>query len=79
MSQNRTSLIVTFVEPYLSLVSSRGFVVCPTDMIRRPSGVTATQFSLGFIDSARGVPCASGILRRSRPSSMRQMKSVASP
>ena len=47
-------------------------------MIRRPSGVTATQFSLGFIDCGSGLPCAPGIVPRSRPSSMRQTKIVAS-
>ena len=48
-------------------------------MIRRPSGVTATPFNAGFIlGPLPDWPWAPGIVSRSRPSAMRQMKSVAS-
>ena len=80
MSQKRTSRISGFwVGAILSFVSSIRLVVLPIDMIRRPSGVTATTFTSGFLtDPVPGRPWAYGIDIRSRPSVMRQMKSVVS-
>ena len=62
-----------------SLVGSRSFAVRPTDMIWRPSGVTATQFSPELFVSSSRIPCAPGILSRSWPSAIRQTKSVRVP
>src|SRR5262249_36098282 len=78
MSQNRISLIVTFVEPYLSFVSSIRFVLCPTDMIRRPSGVTVTPLRMGIATlQLPDVPCVFSIRRTSWPSLRRQIQIVA--
>ena len=80
MSQKRTSRISGFlVGAILSFVSSNRLVVLPIDMIRRPSGVTAITFTSGSLtDPVPGRPWAYGIVFKSRPSVMRQMKSVVS-
>ena len=76
MSQNRTSLMVTSRAAYFRL-ELNGVVVCPTDMIWRPSGVTATQNRLGLFEFAPATPCSFSIFRTSRPSDTAQTKSVA--